>query len=456
MTSAVISIEQIAAQVKARTVSPVDLVRRCLDRIEARMDLNAFITVMADSAVGAAQAAEREIESGRYRGPLHGIPISVKDLVDVAGTPTTSASAVPPRLATRDAPIVTRLRDAGAIIIGKTNLHEFAFGTTSEESAFGPVHHPMDPSRSAGGSSSGAAVALVEGMCFGSIGTDTGGSIRIPSAVCGTVGIKPMRGELPCDGIVPLSTTLDHVGPMARSVADAAIMFEAMRANVEPGPAASSSPRPYVFGVPEPYFCDRLDRGVRAALTRTRNALIAAGHEIRTVAIDHAVRTPDVYLHICLPEASWYHAPLLETHADRYSPGVRLRLEMGRYILAEDYVRALHLRVVLSEAVDRALLGCDALLLPTQPIPAPILGEVSVDVDGAREPVRAAMLRLTQLFNITGHPAIAVPAGTTDDGWPVSVQLVGHLAGTSRLIQVAALVERYSTGGDGSVGGGTG
>jgi aspartyl-tRNA(Asn)/glutamyl-tRNA(Gln) amidotransferase subunit A len=211
-----------------------------------------------------------------------------------------------------------------------------------------------------------------------------------------------------------------------------------------------------VFGVPEAYFCDRLDRGVRAALTRTRNALSAAGHEIRTVAIEHAVRTPDVYLHICLPEASWYHASLLEAHADRYSPGVRLRLEMGRYILAEDYVRALQLRNVLSGAVDRALLGCDALLLPTQPIPAPILGEATVDVDGTREPVRAAMLRLTQLFNITGHPAIAVPAGTTDDGWPVSMQLVGHLAGTTRLIQVAALVERYSTGGDGSVGGGTG
>jgi aspartyl-tRNA(Asn)/glutamyl-tRNA(Gln) amidotransferase subunit A len=454
--SLIVSIEQIAAQIKARAISPVDLVRRCLDRIEARMELNAFITVMADSAIGAAQTAEREIGSGRYRGPLHGIPISVKDLIDVAGTPTTSGSAVPPRLATRDAPIVSRLRDAGAIIIGKTNLHEFAFGTTSEESAFGPVHHPRDLSRSAGGSSSGAAVALVEGMCFGSIGTDTGGSIRIPSALCGTVGIKPMRGELPCDGIVPLSTTLDHVGPMARSVADAAIMFEAMRSDVEAAPRESPSPRPYVFAVPEAYFCDRLDRGVRAALTRTRNALSAAGHEIRTVAIEHAVRTPDVYLHICLPEASWYHASLLETHADRYSPGVRLRLEMGRYILAEDYVRALQLRAVLSDAVDRALLGCDALLLPTQPIPAPILGEASVDIDGTREPVRAAMLRLTQLFNITGHPAIAVPAGTTDDGWPVSVQLVGHLAGTTQLIQVAALVERYSTGGDGSVGGGTG
>jgi aspartyl-tRNA(Asn)/glutamyl-tRNA(Gln) amidotransferase subunit A len=456
MISVVPSIEQIAAQIKSGAVSPVELVRRCLDRIEARLELNAFITVMADSAVSAAQAAAHEIESGHHRGLLHGIPISVKDLIDVAGTPTTSGSAVPPRLATSDAPIVSRLREAGAIIIGKTNLHEFAFGTTSEESAFGPVHHPRDLSRSAGGSSSGAAVALVEGMCFGSVGTDTGGSVRIPSALCGTVGLKPMRGELPCDGVVPLSTTLDHVGPMANSVADVAILFDAMRANVEGSVVDSSSPRPYVFGVPEAYFFDRLDRGVRAALTRTRNALIAAGHEIRTVAIEHAARTPDVYLHIVLPEASWYHAPLLETHADCYSPGVRLRLEMGRYILAEDYVRAMQLRVVLGEAVDRALAGCDALLLPTQPIPAPILGEATVDVDGTREPVRAAMLRLTQLFNITGHPAIAVPAGTTDDGWPVSIQLVGHIAGTSRLIQVAAAVERYSTGGDGSVGGGTG
>src|SRR6476619_991613 len=220
MNSTVLSIEQIAAQIRSGAVSPVDLVRRCLDRIEARLELNAFITVMADSAVSAAQVAEREIISGRYRGPLHGIPISVKDLIDVAGTPTTSGSAVPPRLATRDALIVTRLREAGAIIIGKTNLHEFAFGTTSEESAFGPVHHPRDLSRSPGGSSGGAAVALVEGMCFGSVGTDTGGSIRIPSAACGTVGLKPIAGELPLDGIVPLSTTFDHVGPMARSVAD--------------------------------------------------------------------------------------------------------------------------------------------------------------------------------------------------------------------------------------------
>src|SRR3954466_1926000 len=381
MTVALPSIEQVAERLRSRAISPVDLVRGCLERIESRLELNAFITVMADAALDAAERAEREIGAGRYRGPLHGVPVSVKDLIDVAGTPTTSGSAVPPRLPAYDAPVVARLHEAGAIVIGKTNLHEFAFGTTSEESAFGPVHHPKDPSRSAGGSSGGAAVALVEGMCFGSVGTDTGGSVRIPSTLCGTVGLKPTYGELPCDGIVPLSTTLDHVGPMARTVADVALIFDAMSGHRRPLHAVAQEPK-YVFGVPEPYFCDRLHPGVRAALNRTRLALVAAGHDVRSVAIEHAARTPEVYLHIVLPEASWYHAPMLSSDAGRYSPGVRLRLEMGRYVLAEDYVRALHLREVLRRAVNQALQSCDALLLPAQPIPAPELGATTVEVDG--------------------------------------------------------------------------
>ena len=435
------SIDQISALVRSRAVTPTDLVRACLERIDARQELNAFITVMHDSAMAEAAAAEREIGAGRYRGPLHGIPVSVKDLVDVAGTATTSGSAVPPRHPRRDAPIVTRLREAGAIIVGKTNLHEFAFGTTSDESAFGPVRHPLDPAHSAGGSSGGAAVALVEGMCFASVGTDTGGSIRIPSAVCGTVGLKPGFGELSCAGIVPLSGTLDHVGPMARSVTDTAIMFRAMR-----GTADSESPRdrstgPFSFGVPEPYFCERLEPEVRGALGRAREMLAEAGHQIHPVAIEHAARVPDVYLHISLPEATWYHARMLETHADRYSPGVRLRLELGQYILAEDYVRAMFLRTVLTHEVETALEGCDALLLPALPITAPRLGSPMVDVDGKPEPVRAVMLRLTQLFNITGHPAVALPAGRTREGWPLSVQVVGHRGHSERLLEIAGSVE---------------
>ena len=453
MSAALPSIREAAARMRSGALSPLDLVRGCLDRIDRGAELNAFITVMRESALAEARTAEQEMAAGRDRGPLHGIPVSVKDLVDVAGTPTTAGSAVPPRSPSADATIVTRLRNAGAIVIGKTNLHEFAFGTTSDESAFGPVRHPRDNQRSPGGSSGGAAVALLEGMCLGSVGTDTGGSIRIPSAVCGIVGLKPAFGELPCDGIVPLSTTLDHVGPMARNVADVAVMFAAMAGSAPEDPAP---PVRSVFGIPEPYFCERLDPSVRGALARTAQALTAAGHSVRTVAVEHAARTPEVYLHIVLPEASWYHAPLLAVHADRYSPGVRLRLEMGRYVLAEDYVRARHLRTVLRRAVDEALQGCDALLLPAQPVPAPLLGASTVDVDGTQEPVRATMLKLTQLFNMTGHPSIAVPAGTTPDGWPVGMQLVGRHGRTRQLLSLAATVERYSTGGDGSVGGGTG
>ena len=438
------SIAEIAVQIKSGALSPVDLTRACLDRIEARRDLNAFITVMRDTALAHAAAAAREIATSHYRGPLHGVPVSVKDLIDVAGTPTTSGSAVPPRHPSRDAPLVRRLRDAGAVIVGKTNLHEFAFGTTSEESAFGPVRHPRDPSRSPGGSSGGSAVALLEGMCFASVGTDTGGSLRIPAAACGLVGLKPSVNELSCAGVVPLSGTLDHTGPMGRSVADVSLMFRALKGGPV-HPSVASAGQRFVFGVPEAYFCDRLHPDVRGALTRARETLAADGHRIRTVTVDDAARTADVYLHIVLPEASWFHAPMLERHADRYSPGVRLRLEMGRYILAEDYVRAMFLRSVLTGAVEKALDGCDALLLPTLSIPTPPLGADTVNVDGKDEAVRAVMLRLTQLFNITGHPAIALPAGTTRDGWPVSMQLVGHKGRTDLLLGIAANVETRLT-----------
>jgi aspartyl-tRNA(Asn)/glutamyl-tRNA(Gln) amidotransferase subunit A len=444
-------ISDVAPLVQRGELSPVDLVRGCLARIEAGRDLNAFITVMADSALQEAAAAQQEIAEGRYRGPLHGIPVSLKDLIDVAGVPTTSGSAVPPRLPAHDAPVVRRLREAGAVIVGKTNLHEFAFGTTGDETAFGAVKHPFDTARSAGGSSSGAAVALIEGMCFLSLGTDTGGSIRIPAAACGVVGLKPGYGELSCEGIVPLSTTCDHVGPLARTVRDARIAFDALSATPQP----ASPPERVTLGVPVGYLLERLDVHVRAALGRVRIALGQAGHTIRDVEIAHARMTPDIYLHVVLPEASRYHAATLEAHGGAYSPGVRLRLEMGGYVLAEDYVRAMRLRNILRASVDRALDGCDALLLPALAIPAPPLGAASVGVDGSPEPVRAIMLRLTQLFNLTGHPAIALPCGRTTSGLPVGMQLVGRRGETGRLLDIAERLEDQIAGGAGSVGGGT-
>jgi aspartyl-tRNA(Asn)/glutamyl-tRNA(Gln) amidotransferase subunit A len=435
-------------------LSPVALTRSCLARIDARRDLNAFITVLAESAIAEAQQAESEIRGGRYRGPLHGIPVSIKDIIDVAGVPTTSASRVPPIHPADDAPVVKRLRAAGAVIVGKTNLHEFAFGTTTDDSAFGPVRNPFDLSRSAGGSSSGAAVALAEGMCLGAIGTDTGGSIRIPAAACGIVGLKGTYGEIIADGVVALSHSCDHVGPMACSVEDARIMFDALRGT----PPRSAVPRngPLVFGIPGGYLLERIDPEVRAALARVTSSLIAARHRIVDVDIELSRSTPDIYLHIVLPEAGWYHAPLLEAHASAYSPAVRLRLEMGRYVLAEDYLRAQHLRKRLRRAVDEALSSVDALLLPALAIPAPPLGATTVDVDGTPEPVRNVMLRLTQIFNLTGHPAIALPCGRAASGLPLGMQLVGRRNETDQLLAVAAAVEPQMIAGPGSVGGGTG
>jgi len=435
-------IVDVAPLVRSGALSPVDLVRACLAQIDARPETNAFITRLDARALADAEASEREIRSGHYRSLLHGVPVSAKDLIDVAGVTTTSGSALPATEATVDAPVIARLRAAGAIIIGKTNLHEFAFGTTSEESAFGPVRNPHDPSRSAGGSSGGAAAALATGMCFGALGTDTGGSIRIPSAACGTVGLKATIGEISSAGVVPLSTSLDHVGPMARSVADVALLFEVLTGR-PPRAAAQSAPshHSFAFGVPRAYFCDRIDGGVRQALERTCETLTAAGHVVRDVSIEHATWTPDVYLHIVLPEASRYHARFLERYPSRYSPGVRVRLEMGRYLLAEDYVRAMRLKEALTADVDRALDACDALLLPTLPIAAPPLGAATVDVNGTPEPIRAAMLRLTQLFNITGHPSLALPAPQDVDTLPRSVQIVARRHHTDRLLSIAGTVE---------------
>jgi aspartyl-tRNA(Asn)/glutamyl-tRNA(Gln) amidotransferase subunit A len=455
------TITEIAPLVRAGAISPVTLVTDCLAAIEARPEVNAFITLLRDSALEDASRAEADIRAGRYRGPLHGIPIAVKDLIHIAGARTTSGSALPSTEASSDAPVIQRLREAGAVLIGKTNLHEFAFGTTSEESAYGPVRNPLDETRTAGGSSGGSAAALAAGMAFGAIGTDTGGSVRIPSAACGTVGLKPAIGEISTDGVVPLSATLDHVGPMARSVADVGLMRAALTdAPADPPWETTGS---LVFGIPRPYFCELLDRDTGDALASAADALAAAGHQLVDVEIDHAAWTPHVYLHIVLPEAAWYHAPSLDRHPSAYSPGIRVRLEMGRYVLAEDYVRAMRLRELLRQHVDRALERCSVLMLPTLPMGAPPLGATTVDFGDRREPVRAAMLRLTQLFNITGHPALAMPAGVGHDNLPRSIQLV--CSRTSQLLSIARDVESciaggagspYISGGAGSVGGGTG
>ncbi|OFW01794.1 MAG: hypothetical protein A3I61_05835 [Acidobacteria bacterium RIFCSPLOWO2_02_FULL_68_18] len=436
------TIAGLARALAAREVTSELVTEQCLQAISARnSELNAFIRVFADQARDEARQADAEIAAGRSRGPLHGAPISLKDLIDVHGVPTTAASRVRAKhVAQSDATVVERLRRAGAVLVGKTNLHEFAFGTTNEDSAFGPARHPLDPSRSPGGSSGGSAASVLAHMAYASIGTDTGGSIRIPSAACGLVGFKPTFGAVPVDGVVPLSTTMDHVGPLCRSVEDAQIVFDVLRGAAPSAPPVGGA-RGLRLGRLRDYFMARLDSAVAAAFDAACARLREAGVDLVDVSIPHAGDIATVYLHIGLSEAAAYHAATLEHRPDEYTPNVRLRLEMGRYILAEDYLRALRGREILTAEVDAALGGCDGLLLPALAIPAPKIGAETVRIDGADEPVRNMMLRLTQLFNITRHPAITVPCGVTADGLPVGAQVVGRRSADAELLAVARALE---------------
>jgi aspartyl-tRNA(Asn)/glutamyl-tRNA(Gln) amidotransferase subunit A len=372
-----------------------------------------------------------DVVRGADSGPLAGMRISIKDLIDIAGLPTTAASRVRmDHVAERNAPVVQRLLDAGATLIGKTNLHEFAFGTTSEESAFGMVHNPRDVTRSPGGSSGGSAAAVAAGIGDASIGTDTGGSIRIPAAACGIVGLKPAFGDVPTDGVVPLSKTLDHVGPLTRSVADAARIWSVIAAQ----PAPDLAPRPFKLGVLGGYFTELLDVDVRAAFCRAIERLPVEPRIVR--GTESIVET---YLNISLPEAAHWHSHTIDTRPDDYQRAVLERLLRGRSIAAVDYLRALDEREMFRDAVNEALAGVDALMLPSLAIVAPKHGQSEVTVDnGVTIPVRAAMLRLTQPFNVTGHPAISIPIPT--GGLPVGLQLVGTT--TAELLRVAAMVER--------------
>jgi aspartyl-tRNA(Asn)/glutamyl-tRNA(Gln) amidotransferase subunit A len=444
MTLPVSTIGSMAARVATGSLRAERLTEEALDAIAAlNPRLNAFITVTADQALASARQADADIAGGRHLGPLHGIPISLKDLIDVAGVATTAASKLREgRTATRDAPIVVNLRDAGAVVVGKTNLHEFAFGTTSEDSAWGPARHPLDDTRSPGGSSGGSAISVRTGMSVASVGTDTGGSIRIPAAACGIVGLKPTFGEISAEGVVPLSRQLDHVGPLTRSVADAELMFDVLR-GIAPVQTAqpAAAPSDITLALLDTYFMERLGEDVDASIHSAIERLRTAGVSVATATVPHAADIASIYLHLVLADAAAYHATSLERRPHAYTHNVRIRLEMGRQILAEDYVRAQQGRVILRNEVDRVLDGVDALVLPALAIEAPPLGAASVPVKGGKEPVRNVMLRCTQAFNLTGHPAMSLPCGTTRTGLPVGLQLVGHLGRTADLLRVARAVE---------------
>jgi aspartyl-tRNA(Asn)/glutamyl-tRNA(Gln) amidotransferase subunit A len=436
-----LTIDDFARGLRERRFSAAEITADVLKRIdEDNPRLNAFILVMRDAATRQAADLDGELAAGRDRGPLHGVPISVKDLFDVAGTPTTAASRVREgHVAARDADVIVRARNAGAVIVGKTNLHEFAFGTTNDESAFGPARNPHDPSRSPGGSSGGSAASVAAGMALGTIGSDTGGSIRIPAAACGVVGLKPTFGEIGLGGAVPLSRSFDHAGPIATTVRDAWLLYRAL-SGVERPSKLPAMPLPRL-GILRGYFSDVLDDEVRGRFEDAVEVLRASGAAIADRRIEHAALTAPAYMHISFGEAAAYHARTIESVPHLYTRPVRQRIELARYVLAEDYVRAQEVREALLREVDAALDGCDLLALPTLPIPAPVIGQASAQIGGAKHPVRALMLRLTQLFNLTGHPAISIPCGMTSAGLPCGLQLIGARGATDALLAAASVVE---------------
>lgn len=435
----------LARRMRRGETSATALVERALDAIEARSaSLGAFITVTADLAREQARRADAELAEGTTGACC----TALADLVEGSARP--EGRADDGRLARAGArrgrapcDPVARLLEAGATIVGKCNLHEFAFGTTNEDSAWGPARHPDDPSRSPGGSSGGSAVAVATGMSVASVGSDTGGSVRIPAAVCGLVGLKPTRGELSTDGAVPLSWTLDHVGPLARSVEDAWVLTRTMRgerveATDRLAPAAIATVR---LGRLAPFFMEHLDPEVRHAVGVALDRLREAGATIDDAAIPSAGDIAPIYLGIVLAEAAAFHAATLERMPGHYTPNVRLRLEMARYVPAEDYARALVGRAHLTRQVDAALGGRHALVLPTLPIAAFPLGAETVVAGDVELPVRAATLRLTQLFDITGHPAITMPCGQTRHRLPIGLQIVGRRGETDRLLEIARAIE---------------
>ena len=429
-----------AAALRAGHLTSEDLVTLSAEAIAGHDSAtHAFIRVDLDAALTTARLADEERADGLDRGPLHGLPLSVKDLIDVAGQATTGASRVcANRIAVTDAPVTARLRAAGAVLLGKTNLHEFALGTTSEDSAYGPVLHPADHTRSAGGSSGGSAVAVATGMGLASVGTDTGGSIRIPAAACGIVGLKPSRGDVPTSGVFPLSGTLDHVGPLTRSVQDAAWMWSVLTGRsihtVESVPLAGL--RVAILGG---YFADPIDAVVAEAFGLACDQLLEAGVTLVPMTFDLAPRVTDTYVNLALPEAAHVHAAWLDTRRDEYSPAVYDRLMHGRTIPAVAYLQARQDRVMLQAAVEALFSSVDALMLPTLPIVAPVSGHATVTLGDADVPVRAVMLKHTQLFNLTGHPAISLPLSTPS--LPAGLQLVGPSASTPRLLNIAAACE---------------
>ncbi len=453
------TIVEIASRLRRKEISPVEVTRACLNRIEKlNPALNAFITVTGESALAEARAAEVEISRGEWRGPLHGIPIALKDLIDTAGTPTTAASALfEDSIPAEDAEVVKRLRHAGAVILGKNNLHEFAYGGSSLVSYFGDVHNPRNTAHIAGGSSGGSAAAVAAGLCYAAIGTDTAGSIREPAALCGCVGIKPTYGRVSARGVIPLSWSLDHVGPLAASVGDAAVVLQAI-AGYDPLDVCSAdvpvsdyvsdlrdATKTLRVGVPRAHFFDDLDGEVRAAVEQALVVIGTLVADVRDLQIqvssDRTVQAAESFA---------YHAGHVARTPELYQPETLRRIRSGEKISAADYIQRRRELDLERRRARHIFADVDLLVTPTIPIPAPAIANLKKDPDALR-PAELALLRNTRPFNVWGLPAVSVPCGVTKSGLPIGLQIAGPHWREDLVLRLAHAYEQAAGRGAGSL-----
>jgi len=434
--------------IRAKQISPLELTQICLQRSEAiDPHINAFITITAESALDEARAATDEIVHGRHRGPLHGIPLAIKDLFDVRGVATTAGSPLlKENVAQADAFAIKQLRAAGAIFLGKLNMHEWALGVTGVNPHFGPSRNPWNTACITGGSSSGSGAALAAGLCYGSLGSDTGGSIRIPASLCGVAGLKPTYGRVSVRGVIPLSWSLDHAGPMARSVLDVEILYAAIMEHDEDDPysaqlreahpSGQEGARQFRIGVPDAYFFNDLHPETEVAYRAAIKTLGEIGFELRDVALPGFEVSEKASAKILLAEAAAYHQEHIERHAEQIGEDVLTRFKWGLEVTGVEYAFARRTQVEWQHKMTQLFESIDALVLPATPFPATRIDE--------SDPValsRGNLTRFTRMFNLTGNPAIVLPCSRTTDGLPIGLQIVGPHWQEERILQIAAAHE---------------
>lgn len=445
-----LSVAEAGRLIRRRELSPVELTQACLQRIE-RLDgrINAFITVTGEQAIAAARQAEAEIAGGSHRGPLHGIPVGLKDIFGVANVRMTGGSKIlAENVATEDSVATTRLKAAGAVFLGKLNLHEFAFGATGINPHYGPARNPWDAERITGGSSSGSGAAVAGGECPAALGTDTGGSIRIPASLCGIVGLKPTYGRVSKRGVLPLSWSLDHVGPMTRTVADAAIVLQAIAGYDEgdgssvdePVPDYNAAPngglRGLRVGVPREFFFENVDPEVEKSVQSAIGVLGELGAIVTEVEVPLIAEIPGALTAMMLPEALAYHQKWMAERPDDYGDDVRYRLELGSGYLAVHYVQAQRLRGIAVEAWRQDVFSkVDLIATPTTPVTARPISEGDLQVT-------FSLIRFTNLFNFLGLPAISLPCGFSTEGLPIGLQLAGRWWDEGTMLRAAHAYEQ--------------